>query len=93
MKKSFRFLILFVLLLVILIMAAPLLFAVGADTPNIAKGAWWVMTALISIVMAYLNFSKKYMGTVPAKVLLIINVASAVFGIIFATPWAPPAGP
>lgn len=93
MRKLYRLLMLFMLICIMIIVAAPFVFAVGPDTPNIAKGAWWVLTAIISAIMAYLNFSKKYNGTVPAKILLIINVAAAVFGIIFATPWSPPSGP
>jgi len=90
MKKMWQFL---VLLMLIIIMATPLLFAAGTTAPNIIKGVWWILTAVFSAIMAYLNFSKKHQGTVPAKIMIIVNVASVVFGVIFATPWSPPGGP
>jgi hypothetical protein len=93
MKRNWKILVLVMMISILFIMAAQMVFAIGTDTPNIAKGVWWVLTAVFSIVMAYLNFSKKYQGTVPAKIMMIVSVASAVFGVIFATPWAPPAGP
>jgi hypothetical protein len=93
MKRFMKWLFLLCLVMILFIIAAPMVFAIGTTAPNIVKGVWWILTALVSAVMAYLNFSKKYQGSVPAKITLIIQVAAVVFGVIFATPWAPPAGP
>jgi hypothetical protein len=93
MKKMWKLLFLLMLIIMLIIMAAPFVFAAGTAAPNIVKGVWWILTAVFSAIMAYLNFSKKHQGTVPAKIMIIVNVASVVFGVIFATPWSPPGGP
>jgi len=81
------------LIIVLMLAFAVTAFADGTGMTNVGKGVWWLLTAAFSLLMAYLNFSKKHQGTVPAKIMLIINVASVVFGVIFATPWTPPAIP
>ena len=82
----------FIIMMIMLIFAVSA-FAQGVSMTSTARGIWWILTALFSCLMAYLNFSKKYQGSVPAKIMIIVNVASVVFGVLFATPWLPPAGP
>jgi len=79
--------------MVVLLFLAITAYAEGTGMTPVGRGIWWLLTAVFALLMAYLNFSKKHQGTIPAKLMIIINVASVVFGVIFATPWIPPAGP
>lgn len=90
MKKNLWFVI-FVVMILMLIATA--VYAVGTDTSNLGKGIWWVITSIFAAFKAFFHFSKKYKGTTPDTVITIFTVAGVVLGMVVATPWSIPQGP